>query len=231
MAWTGIELFRLQDFWNSRLMATTFNLIWSNMSLLEYIFKNQWQILRYKTVTSPSGAVNIMVKVSLVNILIADHRRLEGMFERCLEARTRCDQDAMVDKIIKSLAVHTLIEEEHVFPLLKELNKDDALEAYEEHHAIKLLVDELNNCKCDHDTVHAKVKVLSEVMEHHHEEEEKKLFPMLQESDFDLFDIGREMLEHKNELERNVHEAVRKLHEEIAAGPCATTEKGKCKVA
>ncbi len=187
--------------------------------------------MRYKTVTSPSGAVNIMVKVSLVNILIADHRRLEGLFERCLEAHTRCDQDAMVDKIIKSLAVHTLIEEEHVFPLLKELNKEDALEAYEEHHAIKLLVDELINCKCDHDTVRAKVKVLSEVMEHHHEEEEKKLFPMLQESDFDLFDIGREMLEHKNELERNVHEAVRKLHEEIAAGPCATTEKGKCKVA
>ncbi len=170
----------------------------------------------------------IMVKVSLVNILIADHRRLEGMFERCLEARTRCDQDAMVDKIIKNLAVHTLIEEEHVFPLLKELNKDDALEAYEEHHAIKVLVDELINCKCDSDTVKAKVKVLGEIMEHHHGEEEKKLFPMLQRSVYDLFDIGREMLQHKNKLDRNVLDAVRKLHEEIAAGPCATTEKGKC---
>ncbi len=172
-----------------------------------------------------------MVKVSLVNILIADHRRLEGMFERCLDAHTRADQEVLVDKIIDNLAVHTLIEEEHVFPLLKQLNKDDALEAYEEHHAIKVLVDELINCKCDQDTVKAKVKVLGEIMEHHHQEEEKKLFPMLQNSDFDLFDIGREMLEHKNELERHVHDAVRKLHEEISAGPCATTEKGKCAMA
>lgn len=106
-----------------------------------------------------------MVKVSLVNILIADHRRLQGLFERCLDAHTRADQEVMVDKIIDNL------------------------------------------------------------------EEEKKLFPMLQNSDFDLFDIGREMLEHKNELERHVHDAVRRLHEEIAAGPCATTEKGRCAIA
>lgn len=168
-----------------------------------------------------------MVKVSLVNILIADHRRLEGMFERCLDSHTRHDQEEMVDKIIKTLAVHTMIEEEHVFPLLKELNKEDALEAYEEHHAIKVLVDELMNCKCDHDTTRAKVKVLGEIMEHHHEEEEKKLFPMLLESEFDLFDIGREMLEHKGELERHVHIAISALHEEIQAGPCATTNKSK----
>jgi iron-sulfur cluster repair protein YtfE (RIC family) len=53
----------------------------------------------------------------------------------------------------------------------------------------------------DEDLYDAKVKVLSEEIEHHVGEEEEEMFPKLRESKMDLNAIGQELAQRKQELQ------------------------------
>jgi hypothetical protein len=49
-------------------------------------------------------------------------------------------------------------------------------EAFEEHHVVKLVLDELPDVDPEDDRFQAKMTVLSELIDHHVEEEEKEMF-------------------------------------------------------
>jgi hemerythrin-like domain-containing protein len=85
--------------------------------------------------------------------------------------------------IAAHLTVHTALEEELFYPAVKDevgTKKADAmiLEAYEEHHVVKLVLAELPKIHPNADTFEAKMTVLKELVEHHVEEEEDEMFPM-----------------------------------------------------
>ncbi|HYF72372.1 MAG TPA: hemerythrin domain-containing protein [Nocardioides sp.] len=106
----------------------------------------------------------------------------------------------LVDKIIELLTVHTYIENEVMYPRVRELVpdvEDDVLESYEEHHVADVLVMELSTMTPDDERFTAKTMVLIENVRHHIEEEEDEWFPQVREAlgRKTLQEIGAEMAE------------------------------------
>jgi len=104
----------------------------------------------------------------------------------------------LVDRIIELLTVHTYIENEVMYPRVRELVpelEDDVLESYEEHHVADVLVMELSSMKPEDERFTAKTTVLIESVRHHIEEEETEWFPDVREAlgRKDLQAIGAEM--------------------------------------
>ena len=106
--------------------------------------------------------------------------------------------------MIELLTVHTYIENEVMYPRVRELLpdlEDDVLESYEEHHVADVLVMELVGMKPDAERFTAKTTVLIENVRHHIDEEEQEWFPQVREGlgRKTLQEIGAEMVEGKEE--------------------------------
>ncbi len=106
----------------------------------------------------------------------------------------------LVDRMVELLTVHTYLENEVMYPRVRELLpalEDDVLESYEEHHVADVLVMELVAMKPDAERFTAKTTVLIENVRHHIEEEEQEWFPQVREglSRTVLQQIGQEMLD------------------------------------
>ena len=115
-------------------------------------------------------------------LLKSQHREVEALFDKVSKAEKPAQRRALADEIASKLEVHTTIEEEIFYPAYKDGSKtqkgeDLTLEAYEEHHVVKLVLGELPNVDPKADNFEAKMTVLKELIEHHVEEEEKEMFP------------------------------------------------------
>ena len=73
-------------------------------------------------------------------------------------------------------------------------------EAIAEHATAKDLIAQLADMSPDDDLFDAKVKVLSELVEHHVEEEEEEMFPKLKRAKLDTASLGPKMAERKQQL-------------------------------
>ncbi|WP_205475049.1 hemerythrin domain-containing protein [Nocardioides sp. SYSU D00038] len=114
-------------------------------------------------------------------------REFEQAGEGALKTKGR-----LVDRIIELLTVHTYLENEVMYPRVRELLpelEDDVLESYEEHHVADVLVMELAAMKPDDERFTAKTTVLIENVRHHIEEEEQEWFPEVREG------LGRKALQ------------------------------------
>lgn len=127
-------------------------------------------------------------------------KRAFRAFEKAAGSGTQQAQGAAVDRIIELLTVHTYLENEVMYPRVRELVpevEDDVLESYEEHHLADVLVVELAGMQPGDERFVAKTTVLIESVEHHIEEEEDEWFPTVREAlgRTVLQEIGAEMLE------------------------------------
>ncbi len=114
----------------------------------------------------------------------------------------------LVDRIIELLTVHTYIENEVMYPRVRELVpalEEDVLESYEEHHVADVLVMELVAMRPEDERFTAKTTVLIENVRHHIEEEEKEWFPQVREAlgRKVLQEIGAEMAEAEQKAPRS----------------------------
>lgn len=143
-------------------------------------------------------------KMDAVALLKADHRKVEDLFEKYESAKGADRKAALVKEICTELCVHAMIEEEIFYPACKGKVEEDLLdESYVEHDGAKVLISELISGKPDHEFYDAKVKVLSEEIEHHVEEEEKRgegLFAQAREAGLDMAALGERMAARKEEL-------------------------------
>ena len=73
-------------------------------------------------------------------------------------------------------------------------------EAEVEHASAKELISQIQGMEPDDDLYDAKVKVLSEQIEHHVGEEEGEMFPKVKKSRLDLAELGAEMAARKEDL-------------------------------
>lgn len=144
-----------------------------------------------------------------VALLKADHREVEGWFSQFEKARSDAKKAELVQKILLALKVHTQVEEELVYPTSREVVKDEELvdEAIVEHDAAKKLMAEIEAMQPSDDMYDAKVKVLSEQIEHHVEEEEKRLeglFAQARKADVDLDALGEQLAARKQRLQDEI---------------------------
>ena len=135
-----------------------------------------------------------------------DIRKAFTDFEKAGE-NAHATKGKIVDRIIELLTVHTYLENEVMYPRVRELLpelEDDVLESYEEHHVADVLVVELAALKPDHERFTAKTTVLIENVRHHIEEEEQEWFPKVREglNRKALQAIGAEMERRRAEAPR-----------------------------
>lgn len=142
-------------------------------------------------------------------LLKNDHKEIRKAFRDFESAGENAQKRKaqLVDRIIELLTVHTYIENEVMYPRVRELLpelEDDVLESYEEHHVADVLVLELAGMAPDAERFDAKTTVLIESVRHHIEEEEEEWFPKVREGlgRKQLQEIGAEMLDARQRAPR-----------------------------
>lgn len=138
-----------------------------------------------------------------IALLKADHRNVEALFEKFESARADRKQ-ALALQICNELKIHTIIEEEIFYPALQgKIEEETYTEAYVEHDAAKVLINDIMATSPEDQFFDAKVKVLSEEIKHHvHEEEARSegMFSQAREAGVDMVALRDAMLARKQEL-------------------------------
>ena len=140
-------------------------------------------------------------QMDAVAMLKADHRKVEEIFAAFEKARSDDRKRELALQACLELKVHSTIEEEIFYPACRERVEEDLLdEAYVEHDSAKLMINEIEASSPEDDFYDAKVKVLSEMIEHHVEEEEKYvegLFAQARAAGLDMDALADRMRERK----------------------------------
>jgi hemerythrin superfamily protein len=142
------------------------------------------------------------VSTDAIVILKEDHSRVRKLFKEFEQAgpRATTTKGNVVKRIIEELTAHTYLENEVMYPRVRELLPDlekEILESYEEHHVADVLCFELYSMDSEDERFDAKAAVLIETVTHHIDEEERDWFPKVREG-LDrktLQDIGATMVE------------------------------------
>ena len=139
-----------------------------------------------------------------LEMLKEDHDKVKKAFKE-FEKLDREDSETvqqLVQTVCEELKVHTTLEEEIVYPALREALEDEDLmnEAQVEHETAKMLIEQLENMGPDDPNYHATFTVLGEYVKHHVKEEEDEMFPQARKTDLDFEDLATRMRERKQEL-------------------------------
>jgi hypothetical protein len=145
--------------------------------------------------------------VNALDLLEEDHKKMKKLLEE-LDSTTERGvktREELFAKVKKELQIHETIEEEILYPALKEhpKAKEVVLEGYEEHHVADVILEELEGVSVDDERWGAKLSVLKENIEHHIEEEEDDMFKKARsifESD-ELEQMGERMEARKKAVE------------------------------
>ena len=139
-----------------------------------------------------------------IALLKADHQKVASLFAQFEAAKGAERRKRLATQICTELTIHTTIEEEIFYPACRGHIDDDLLqESYVEHDGAKVLIAEIKSGNPDDAFYAAKVKVLSEQIEHHVEEEERRskgMFAQARAAGVDVDDLGVRMLARKQSL-------------------------------
>jgi hypothetical protein len=143
-------------------------------------------------------------KPDAIALLKADHRKVEDLFAKFESATAGDKKKALAEQICMELTIHAKIEEDIFYPACEGAVEEDLLkEAYVEHDGAKVLIAEIEAGGPGDEFYDAKVKVLSEEIEHHVEEEEKRvegMFAQARKAGLDMDDLGARMAAEKEQL-------------------------------
>ncbi|MFC7298264.1 hemerythrin domain-containing protein [Herminiimonas aquatilis] len=154
---------------------------------------------------SPAKSATKAAGPDAVSLLMDDHKKLKKLFKEYEKLAKKDDIEGKVDvamQICEELTVHATIEEEIFYPAARAAIKDDDLlnEAEVEHATAKDLIAQIEQMSGDDPMYDAKVKVLSEYIDHHVKEEEDEMFPKAKKAKMDMAGLAVEMMERKEEL-------------------------------
>jgi hypothetical protein len=134
------------------------------------------------------------------DLLKKQHKEVKALFKKVENTENARERRQLMEQIAQQLQLHTQIEEEIFYPAVRELgtNKAEEMidEAFEEHHVVDLVLHELPQVDPEDERFHAKMTVLSELVEHHVAEEEKEMFKMAEKLGKErLAELGMQMAE------------------------------------
>ena len=139
-----------------------------------------------------------------IALLKADHRKVEQLFAAFEKRERRRPQGkAGAGNLHRAQDPHHDRGGDFLSGLRGKIEDDLLDEAYVEHDGAKVLINDIEAGGPDDDFYDAKVKVLSEEIEHHVKEEEKPaegMFAQSRKTDVDLVAMRDAMLARKEEL-------------------------------
>ena len=134
----------------------------------------------------------------ITKVLRDDHARIKRLF---LRASQEADNVGIALDVCDELTIHATIEEEIVYPALRELNSSLADESEEDHEEAKELIAEIEDLDPDDPAVSAMMTQLKKSVMRHVEKEEKTVFPVLEKGLPDqLLEIGSQAFALRQEL-------------------------------
>jgi hemerythrin superfamily protein len=157
------------------------------------------------TRTTPKNMPKSAEGMDAITLLTEDHENVKAMFEQYegLGDRAMATKKKLATQICTELTKHATAEEEIFYPAVRAAGKDkeDLVdEATVEHASAKDLIAQIMEMEASEDLFDAKVKVLSELIEHHVKEEEEEMFPKARAAGLDLASLGQQIAERKAEI-------------------------------
>jgi iron-sulfur cluster repair protein YtfE (RIC family) len=138
------------------------------------------------------------------DLLKKQHKNVKALFKKMEDTEGGRQRRQLLDQIANELKIHTKIEEEIFYPAVREIGTSKAEEmideAFEEHHVVDLVLAELPNVDPEDARFHAKMTVLSELVEHHADEEEDEVFPLAEKK------LGKDRLQMLGERMQSMAE-------------------------
>jgi iron-sulfur cluster repair protein YtfE (RIC family) len=118
----------------------------------------------------------------VIKLLETDHREVEDLFAKA-ESTSGAAKQQVVTKIASELTLHAEVEEQIVYPAMREAGLDEIVdEAEQEHSRVKELVAQLEAMDATGDGVDAVLSELKAEVQHHVEEEESEGFPKFRDN-------------------------------------------------
>lgn len=138
--------------------------------------------------------------VSAIDLLKEDHRRVQELFEQFEEVDSQLKSE-IAQEAVRELEIHSRLEEQIFYPRVRHAIELDhvMLEAEQAHHVVDLIIEELKLMPFGRKFI-AKFTVLMKNVREHIKEEEEVMFPELERSDVDLYELGGELQMLKSAL-------------------------------
>lgn len=136
------------------------------------------------------------------DLLQRDHRQVESWFHACDSLSDEQQKSELIQKICMALTVHAQIEEEIFYPRARaEIGEPGLIqEAIQEHAEVKQMVSEIEQRQAQGQDCTEQLMALRQAVQHHVQEEESELFPMVRDSEIDLFALGADLATRRSEL-------------------------------
>ncbi|QBF26756.1 hemerythrin domain-containing protein [Pseudomonas tructae] len=154
--------------------------------------------------------------MNAIDLLLQDHRVVKKLLEELSATTERAvkKRAELLQRIEQELQIHTALEEEILYPAIKQAGgKEEAkmyYEAKEEHRTVdSLVLPDLLHTETGTTEFAGRVKVMKELLEHHIEEEENELFPTARKllGKLILEEMGNTMQTQKKILKGDQHAA------------------------
>lgn len=153
---------------------------------------------------------------SIVDLIKSDHRKIEVLAQKLKEAEyiegdstTRVDVGLLFTELKAMVKSHAKAEETALYSLFTDADEEDerelkefSLEGFEEHQLIDRLLGEMDELEFGDDQWSAKMRVVSEILQHHLREEEKEFLPKVKDAleQEELEDLGALYMQQQQEL-------------------------------
>ncbi len=119
--------------------------------------------------------------MDLLEHLTEEHRTAERLLDQLDNSEPGAERDRLVGELDTALRRHMAVEEQFLYPIVKEvIGEDDVTEAENEHELAREGLDNLADL-ADEGGFGAVVEMLKAGIGHHVEEEENDMFPELRE--------------------------------------------------
>ncbi|WP_292518103.1 hemerythrin domain-containing protein [Methanoculleus sp.] len=120
---------------------------------------------------------------NVIDTLKQEHQMVLSLLSE-LSSKGISNRQQTYNSLKENLIPHMIGEEKSLYPRLERESdmRDMALEAIEEHNAVKSLLSQLDNASTSEEDVWvAKITVIQENVKHHISEEEEHIFPQMQQ--------------------------------------------------
>lgn len=139
--------------------------------------------------------------MDITKILEADHRQVEELFAK-LDSVDGEERSPLIDELATALRGHMQLEEDVLYPAMRPITGDEAVEEGETEHKIaRSALDQVVALAPDEPGFGAALESLKAAITHHVEEEEDDVFPQLRDEGQAMLDeLASSFISRRDEL-------------------------------